>query len=219
ILTPGDGQVRALLVMGANPVACWPDPVRTTEALSALELPVCVDVVQNETTRLADYIIAPKHSLERADLSTYQDMLWEEPFAQYTEPVVEPHGDLLEDWQVFAGLAQRMGTPIELAGGALESQDEDTLSVLEKILPDTKVPLRRIAQFEGGHIFHEAEAVVGPPIPGLDGKLCIAPEDAIAELARVAEEPDPLASEFTHLLVVRRLKHVANSVGRDFPKS
>ncbi len=219
ILTPGDGQVRALLVMGANPVACWPDPVRTIEALSALELLVCVDVVQNETTRLADYIIAPKHSLERADLSTYQDMLWEEPFAQYTEPVVEPHGDLLEDWQVFAGLAQRMGTPIELAGGALESQDEDTLSVLEKILPDTKVPLRRIAQFEGGHIFHEAEAVVGPPIPGLDGKLCIAPEDAIAELARVAEEPDPLASEFTHLLVVRRLKHVANSVGRDFPKS
>ncbi len=219
ILTPGDGQVRALVVVGANPVACWPDQERSIEALSALELLVCVDVVPSETTQLADYVIAPKHSLERADLSTYQDMLWEEPFAQYTEPVIEPQGDLVEDWQVFAGLAQRMGTPIELAGGAIESENEDTLSVLEKIYPVTKVPLREIAEFEGGHVFEEVAPVVGPPIPGVEGKLRIAFDEVITELGEVAREGDDTGGEFTHLLAVRRLKHVANSVGRDFPKT
>ncbi|MDP6979358.1 MAG: molybdopterin-dependent oxidoreductase [Myxococcota bacterium] len=219
ILTPGEGQVRALVVVGANPVACWPDQARTIEALSALDLLVCVDVVPSETTQLADYVIAPRHSLERTDLSSYQDMLWEEPFAQFTEPVIEPEGDLVEDWQVFVGLARRMGSPIELAGGVVESEDEDTLSVLEKIYPATKISLRKIAEYEGGHVFEEVAPVVGPPIPGVEGRLRVASEQAIAELGDVAREGEGAGDEFTHLLAVRRLKHVANSVGRDFPKS
>ncbi len=219
ILTPGDDQVRALIVVGANPVACWPDQARTIEALSALELLVCVEVVPTETSQLADYVIAAKQSLERVDLSTYQDMLWDEPFAQYTEPVIPARGDLVDDWRVFVGLAKRMGTKIELAGGAIGGEDEDTLGVLEKIFPATKVPLREIAEYEGGHVFEQVAPMVGPPIEGLEGRLRIAPEESLRELSELAEEGDGPEDEFTHLLAVRRLKHVANTVGRDFPKT
>jgi anaerobic selenocysteine-containing dehydrogenase len=218
ILTPGEGQIRALLVVGGNPVAAWPDQERTLEALASLELLVCVDIVHSETAQLADYIIAPKHFLERSDLTAFQDMLYEEPFAHYTDPVVEPAGDLFEEWQVFAGLARRMGTPIELAGGSVKDEHEDSFSVLEKVYPETKVPVRRIAEFQGGHTFADVNVRVGPPIDGIAGKLRIVPADTLSELGELAQETEG-DSEFPFLLAVRRLKHAINSVGRDFPKS
>jgi anaerobic selenocysteine-containing dehydrogenase len=65
ILTPGEGQVRALFVVGGNPVLTNPDSARLAEALSELELMVSVDPYLNETSRLADVILPPPSALER----------------------------------------------------------------------------------------------------------------------------------------------------------
>ncbi|MCB2078852.1 MAG: molybdopterin-dependent oxidoreductase, partial [Novosphingobium sp.] len=43
ILTPGEGQVRALIVSGSNPAACLPDQEKAVEALSSLDLLVTID--------------------------------------------------------------------------------------------------------------------------------------------------------------------------------
>src|SRR5438477_4243481 len=42
IIVPGDGQVRALIVLGGNPVAAWPDQLTTILAMKALELLVTI---------------------------------------------------------------------------------------------------------------------------------------------------------------------------------
>ena len=73
VLTPGEGQVRALVTVGGNPALSTPHSDRLTEALGGLELMVSVDVYRNETTRHADIILPPPSALERPqyDLAFY----------------------------------------------------------------------------------------------------------------------------------------------------
>ena len=59
ILTPGPGQVRALVTIAGNPVLSTPHSARLDEALASLEFMVSVDFYRNETTRHADVILPP----------------------------------------------------------------------------------------------------------------------------------------------------------------
>ncbi|MFD6360432.1 molybdopterin oxidoreductase family protein [Streptomyces roseolus] len=57
--TPGEGRVRALITIAANPVLSAPDGLRLDAALASLDLMVCVDPYLNETTRHADVLLPP----------------------------------------------------------------------------------------------------------------------------------------------------------------
>ncbi|MBP1685936.1 MAG: hypothetical protein H6Q33_2079 [Deltaproteobacteria bacterium] len=226
ILEPGDGQVRALFVLSGNPVITWPDQERTLRAFAALDLLVCLDIKMSVTCRRAHYVIACRHPLERDDVAVFQDRLYEAPYAHYAHALVPAVGDLVEEWMFFAGLARRMGTAIELPGGALNTEQlPTTLDVIDSVFTGAKVPIRTIAEHEGGHIFDEINEVVAPPIPGLEGRLLFNPEGIVDELREVRAEPVRTAGQygkdgsFSHLLVCSRLKHVMNSVGHDYPST
>ena len=73
ILEPGEGQVRALLSIGGNPIVAWPDQIKTKRALDALDLLVCVDIRLSATAQLADYVIPGKICLEREDMPVLTD--------------------------------------------------------------------------------------------------------------------------------------------------
>src|SRR5262249_44596377 len=64
ILLEGDGQVRALFCLGGNPMMAWPDQRRTRAAMEKLELLVTLDPEMSATSTLADYVIAPRLTLE-----------------------------------------------------------------------------------------------------------------------------------------------------------
>jgi anaerobic selenocysteine-containing dehydrogenase len=226
ILEPGEGQVRALIVVSGSPVAAWPDQEKTVRALEGLELLVCLDIRMNATCRRAHYVIGCRHPLERDDLPDFQDRLYEQPYTHYTRAVAAPVGDIIEERVFFAGLARRMGTTIELAGGRLDTEKvPSTLEVLELIYPSAKVPIRTIAEHEGGHIYDGIDVLVSPPIPGLSGKLRLTPDGIVDEIREVFDEPacEPgrygCNGAFTHLLICSRLKHVMNSVGHTFPQA
>jgi anaerobic selenocysteine-containing dehydrogenase len=226
ILTPGEGQVRALIVVAGNPLAAWPDQDKTLRALEALDLLVCLDIRMNATCRRAHYVVACPHPLEREDLPVFQDRLYEAPYSQYTRAVVAPAGDVIEEWRFFAGLAHRMGTAIELPGGAIDTATPpSTLRFLELSYPDPKVPVQTLAENDGGCVFENAEVVVSAPIPGLEGRLQLTPEGIVEELQEVLRErvPEPgrygRDGAYTHLLICSRLDHVMNSVGHDFPRT
>lgn len=59
IETPGDGQIRALIVSAANPVLSAPDGDRLDRALAGLDFMVSVDPYLNETSRHADVVLPP----------------------------------------------------------------------------------------------------------------------------------------------------------------
>jgi anaerobic selenocysteine-containing dehydrogenase len=67
ILTAGQGQIKALIVIGGNPVLSLPDKAKIKQALSALDLLVCIDVRHTDTTALADYILPASYGLERPE--------------------------------------------------------------------------------------------------------------------------------------------------------
>ena len=65
MLLEGDGQIKALICVGGNPLLAWPDQKKTHAALAGLELLVCIDLKMAATAQMADYVLAPKLCLER----------------------------------------------------------------------------------------------------------------------------------------------------------
>src|SRR6185369_5799293 len=65
ILTPGDGQVKALVTLAGNPVLSTPNGRELDRALESLEFMVSIDPYINETTRHAHIILPPTSPLER----------------------------------------------------------------------------------------------------------------------------------------------------------
>ena len=108
ILDDGPDRIRALVVVGANPGAAFPDQGRILEALEALDLLVVVDPFMTETARRADYVIAPTLSLERAEDTRGYGHFTDEPFAQFAAPVLPRPEGVIDDWEFFLRLGQAM---------------------------------------------------------------------------------------------------------------
>jgi anaerobic selenocysteine-containing dehydrogenase len=118
ILLEGEGQVKALICVGGNPMAAWPDQRKTQRALEQLELLVTLDTEMSLTSRLADYVIAPRMQMETPAMTQMSEMIKyyasgtgiPAAYAQYAPRLLEPPAgsDLIEEWKFFVGLAKRM---------------------------------------------------------------------------------------------------------------
>jgi anaerobic selenocysteine-containing dehydrogenase len=228
ILTEGEGQVRALLCIGGNPLVAWPNQQKVERALRSLELLVCVDIKLAQTAQLAHYVIAPKVSLERDDIATAPEVFYEEPYARYAEALLEPPGDVIDEWEFFWGLARRLDIAIATAGGPLPLERKPSkFEVLEKITHGCRVPLARVRAETraGGRIFPEAALIVQPADAGADGRLQLSPAGVAGDLARLrAQALDEQGRAFdpkwpaTHLLICRRTRQFFNSTGQDLQR-
>ncbi|GII81717.1 dehydrogenase [Sphaerisporangium rufum] len=89
IETPGEGQVRALVVVAGNPVLSAPSGDRLERALGELDFMVCVDPYLNETTRHADVILPPPRILQ---MPHYDFLLLSVTVRNYTRfsPAIHP---------------------------------------------------------------------------------------------------------------------------------
>lgn len=126
ILTPGDGQVRALFTIAGNPALTTPDADRLAQALESLELMVCVDIYLNETTRHADVILPGDSALEKSHYDLAFTTLSLREYAMYSPAIFQSDG-LSEFEAIIAltGIAAGMGTtvhPSMLAEAALLSR-------------------------------------------------------------------------------------------------
>ncbi|MDT4926058.1 MAG: hypothetical protein QOG01_3771 [Pseudonocardiales bacterium] len=102
ILTPGEGQVRALITTSGNPCLSTPNAARLSAALEQLDFMVSIDIYINETTRHADVILPGPTPFERPhfDLVLYQFAV--RNVANWT-PAVLP-SDLPQEWQTMLRL-------------------------------------------------------------------------------------------------------------------
>ena len=224
ILEPGEGRVRCLIVCGGNPVVAFPDQLKTIEALRDLELLVVIDHRRTATAELADYVLPPRLELERADVPTVMDRRFAAPYVSYTPAVLVPDGDVLSEWEVFAGLAARLGTSMPMPGGdlPLDGRADDDV-VLDLAYATGRMPMAQI-RAERGTIREDLAITVLPAEPDADARFAVAPNDVVDGCRVVAEErsgADVLAGFdpdlFPFRLISRRLKHVLNSLGRELP--
>lgn len=224
ILLEGDGQVRALIVSGGNPVQAFPDQAKTIEAMRALELLVVIDHRMTATAELADYVIAPRGQLERADVPNVMDRRFQMPYSNYTDAVMVTDDDVLNEWEVFAGIAARNGTPIELAGGLLPVDDPDLTDhdVIGHVFARARMPIAEYRRNRG--VVHDDKTIAVVEGDPEAGRFAVAPDDVVVELAEVFAErsgadllPGHDAERFPYRLVGRRLKHALNSLGSELP--
>ncbi len=102
ILTPGPGQVRAMITYAGNPVLSTPQRGRLDAALESLDFFVAVDMYVTETSRHADIILPPISPLEREDVNLLFPVFSVRNNLRYDARVFEPSAQGLEDWQILA---------------------------------------------------------------------------------------------------------------------
>jgi anaerobic selenocysteine-containing dehydrogenase len=116
IETPGEGQVRALLIVAGNPARSIPDSERVEAALDRLEFMVAVDVYLTETARHADVVLPPPSVLERAHFDVAFTSLMVRNTVNYSPPAFEKPEDHPAEWEILLGLAaaiQATDLPVE----------------------------------------------------------------------------------------------------------
>jgi anaerobic selenocysteine-containing dehydrogenase len=238
IIMPGAGQVKALISHGGNPVAAWPDQLKTIEAMQTLELLVQIDVTMSATAKMADYVIAVKHPLETPGTSLAQEYLSgyavgfgaTAAYANYTPAIVPvPDGsDLIEDWEFFYGLAQRMNLDLTLKpisfngtvrvqGHQLDMHNPPSSDALLNMLTQgSRIPLAQVRRASGGTLYPDPVVKVLPKDPDCSARLDIGNAQMMQDLAEQLVEADN-EQGYPLRMVSRRQINVLNSTGMGIP--
>jgi anaerobic selenocysteine-containing dehydrogenase len=109
ITTPGPGQIRALFVSAGNPVLSVPNGDELEAAMAELELSVAIDLYVTDTSRHCDFVLPATTMYEREDFPLAFLGLFNTPFIQMTEAVVEPLGEARQEWEIIEEIASRIG--------------------------------------------------------------------------------------------------------------
>ena len=97
-------KIKAIYLIGENPVLSEPDIAHATEALERLEFLVVQDIFLSETAKLAD-VVLPGASFAEKD-GTFTNT---ERRVQRLRKALEPVGDCRADWWITGELGKRMG--------------------------------------------------------------------------------------------------------------
>jgi anaerobic selenocysteine-containing dehydrogenase len=232
ILIDGPGRVRALISCGGNPLAAFPDHEQTVRAFERLDLLVQVDPFMSQTAELADYVIAPKMTPEMIGITIKIESSpkqyatgygYPADYAQYSGAIVEPPPDseVIEDWELFYGLAQRMRLDLTVTNQAGQSVPLDMTEppppdeLVDLLMAGSRVPLDQIKASPGGGYFPaDPPVIVAEKQDGWNGRLDVGNTELLADLAVHASadaDADGRGDPYPFRLLCRRMAHVVNS--------
>ena len=110
-----EGKVKALFVMGEDPVLTDPDANHVRAAIENMDFVVVQEIFMSETAKLADVIFPATCYAEKNGTFTCSERR-----VQLVRKAVDPPGDAKVDWAIICELAQRMG----IKGFEFESAEE-----------------------------------------------------------------------------------------------
>ena len=111
------GELKALYVMGENPLMSDPDTSHIEHALSNLDFLVVQDIFLTETAQKAD-VVLPAASFAEKD-GTYTNT---ERRAQLASRAVAPPGLARPDWQIICEISRLAGYPMNYHSPAAVTQ-------------------------------------------------------------------------------------------------
>lgn len=100
------GEVKAMYIMGENPVLTDPDADHVIKALENLDFLVFQDIYLNETAELADVVLPAACFAEKEGTFTNTERR-----VQRVRKAVEAPGEAKPDWWITSEIAKRMGVP------------------------------------------------------------------------------------------------------------
>lgn len=218
ILDGGDRRIRALVVVGGNPMAAFPDPARTEAALRSLDLLVTIDPYPSETAALAHYVIAPTLSLERPDHTRGYELLYTEPFAQWTDAVLPKPPGTVEDWEFFHDLASAMGLTLRIGSNTFEpgGARPTSATLLASSARRSRIDYDEMKRHPSGVLAEHLEPVkvAAPDGDAVERFVAMAP-DVTAEFSAACNALSTSRTPDSLHLVVRRAKGSINSVATE----
>jgi formate dehydrogenase major subunit len=99
-----EGKLRAMVILGENPVVGDPNAAHVAEALKKLDFLAVIEIFPTETAELAHVILPAASFAEKRGTKTATDRR-----VQWLERAVEPVGEAMADWKIICRLAARMG--------------------------------------------------------------------------------------------------------------
>ncbi len=103
----GEDSLKALYIMGEDPVVNFPDNQRVIEKLKSLDFLIVQDIVLTETARLAHAVLPATGWAEKDGTFTNA-----EGVVQRVYKIVDATGQSLPDWQIIRNLALTMDKDI-----------------------------------------------------------------------------------------------------------
>src|SRR3989449_236256 len=119
-----EGRIKALYLVGENPLATLPASTGVQEALEKVQLLICQDPFLTETGRLA-HVVLPATTFAEKD-GTFTNL---EGKVNRVRPALEPYEEARPDWEIFAALGTALGYPMEYEAA------QDVQREIMKLLP------------------------------------------------------------------------------------
>lgn len=110
ITTPGEGQIKAIVIGAGNPVLTTPNGQQLDTAIASLDFVVAVDFYINESNRHADVILPPVTALERDHYDIVFHKFAVRNSVKYSPSVFPLANDKRTDWQIYLSLTQALET-------------------------------------------------------------------------------------------------------------
>jgi formate dehydrogenase alpha subunit len=103
-----EGELKALYIIGENPMISDPNLNHAKKSLENLEFLVVQDIFMTETAEMADLVL-PSASFAEKD-GTFVNT---ERKVQRVRRAINPPGDAKDDWEIICEISRRMGYPME----------------------------------------------------------------------------------------------------------
>lgn len=226
IETPGDGRIRAVIALAANPVLSAPDGSRLERALDGLDFMVSVDPYLNETSRHADVVLPPPPPSRSAHFDFAFNGFAVRNQVRYSPPAVPLAPESMDECEILARLVLAVGGMHGADPSAVDDQVIDR--TLGKAVADPLSPVH------GRDVKELAAALTGPggPERRLDLMLRLGPygdgfgaDPAGLTLARLADRPHgidlgPLKPRLPGILKTRsgRVELLPAPIAADLPR-
>lgn len=215
ILTPGEGQIKAMVTIAGNPVISNVQSNELDKAFESLDFYVAFDFYINTTTRHADVILPPTSPLEHDHYDIAFLRLAVHNSARYNAPVFDKPEGALHDWEAFNAVAAKVAeikgkefTPLPAPDLMIDHGLRNEFYGAEQN-PDIALTLDKVKASPHG-------VDLGPLVPGLVDRLCTdnnkikcAPDFLIADLLRLEAAQHNAPAEL--LLIGRRHVRSNNS--------
>jgi len=129
-----EGNVRALYVMGENPMLSDPNVTHVEEALRNLDFLIVQDIFLNETAQLAHVVLPAAASLEKDGTFTNTERR-----IQLLQPVLPAPGEAWPDWQIIAALGQKLDEKLGLKRADGYWHYESTAEIMDEVAQVTPI--------------------------------------------------------------------------------
>ena len=119
-----EGKVKALYVVGENPMVSDPDLRHVEEALKKLDLLLVQDIFLSPTARLAHIVLPGTSFAERSGTFTNTERR-----VLLVREAIPPKGEARPDWQIIQELSTRVGYPMNY------SSPEEVFEEIRQLTP------------------------------------------------------------------------------------